>query len=110
MATLAAQNVNKAGLNPAFSAAAGGGDKFAPGNRTFLYIKNAHTASWTVTIDCPTLYKDQAVADVVVTVPNASERIIGPFPADLFAQADGLATLAYTGVTALTVAVLKLAN
>jgi len=109
MAVLATQQVVKAGLNPAYAAAAGGGDRFTPGDRTFLHVKNGHSSSWTVTIATPRTDpgSGQAIADVAVVVPNAGERMIGPFPAPSFgAVADGLADITYTGVTALTVAVI----
>ena len=109
MANLATQEIDLDGLGAAYTAAAGSGDTFTPDDRTFLHIKNAHTASWTVTVPTPrTAIGGLAIADSVTVVPNGGERFIGPFPSEHFADpADGLADITYSGVTALTVAVVK---
>jgi hypothetical protein len=111
MANLATQAVSRTGLNPSYSAAAGGGDTFTPDSDTFLHVKNGHTASQTVTIVTPRqVISGVETADLAVSVPNAGERMIGPFPAEIFADpSDGLADLTYSGVTALTIAVVKVA-
>jgi hypothetical protein len=51
------------------------------------------------------------VADNVIAVANASERMIGPFPREFYADpTTGLTAIAYSGVTTVTVAVLQLAQ
>jgi hypothetical protein len=110
MANLATQTINRAGLNATYSAAASGGDTFTPGSNVFIHVKNGHTSAQTVTVVTPGTTFGQAISDVAVSVPNAGERIIGPFPAQHFADpTDGLADLTYSGVTALTLAILELA-
>ena len=111
MATLTVQNVNRVGLAPTYAAATGGGDKFAPTDRTWLHVKNASAGAITVTIVTPgTALPDVGIADVAVSVPaTTGERLIGPFPYEFFANpADGLADITYSGVTSLTVAAVKL--
>ena len=51
MATLTTQPIVQAGTNPSAASAAGGGDRFAPGEHTFVQAINASGASITVTID-----------------------------------------------------------
>lgn len=112
MATLATQSVSRAGVNPAYVAAAGGGDKFTPGKSTFLHVKNGGGAPITVTVVTPrTDAIGNAVADNAISVTNAQERIIGPFPAEFYASSvDGLADITYSGVTSVTVGVFELAQ
>lgn len=111
MATLATQKITRAGLNPAYASAAGGGDEFTPGGRTFLHVKNGHTSAQTVTVATPgNAIDDVAIADLAVSVPNAGERMIGPFPGSYFANSAiaGRAAITYSGVVSLTVAVVEL--
>lgn len=107
MADLAKQKVSLAGLTPAYVAASAGGDKFVPDADTYLHVKNGHTSPQTVTIATPRTDPSTglAEADAVVAVTNAQERIIGPFPAETFADpADsGKAAITYSGVVALTI-------
>jgi hypothetical protein len=111
MANLATQTINRAGLEPAYSNAAGGGDTFAPADDVLLHVKNGGGAPITVTIDTPHQAFDGAeIEDIEVAIPAGEERLIGPFPANHFADpADGRAHVAYSGVTSVTVGVLKLA-
>ena len=108
MAALSNQSVVRAGLNPAYAAAAGGGDTFRPGRKVYLHVKNGHTAAQTVTVATPGSVIGLDIADVSVSVPNAGERVIGPFPPEHFAGSGGLANITYSGVTALTIGVFEL--
>jgi hypothetical protein len=113
MATLATQVIKRAGVTPAYAAAAGGGDKFTPDAHTFLHVKNAGGAPITVTLAAAqTVENDLALASLVVTVPNASEKMIGPLPYAQFVATDGtgLAPIAYSAVTSVTVAVIQLSS
>ncbi|MFB7671679.1 hypothetical protein ACFC26_09700 [Kitasatospora purpeofusca] len=109
MATLTPQAVSIAGLNPTYSTAAGGGDKVACGERTFIHIKNGGGSPITVTLTATGSVRGQTVTSPTVSVPAAGERMIGPITADLFAGAtDGLAAIGYSGVTTVTVAALRI--
>jgi hypothetical protein len=108
MALLSTQTITRTGLAPTYSAAAGGGDKVTPGNDTFIHVKNGGGSSITVTVDSvvPSNYGDDV--NLVVSVPNAGERMIGPLPAERFASpADGLVNVTYSGVTTVTIAAIK---
>lgn len=108
MAVLNVQQISLTGLNPTYSAAAAGGDKLAPGVHNFLHVKNGGGSSITVTIDSVTQTNFGTDADVVVSVPNGGERMIGPFSEGRFASSvDGLVSVAYSGVTTVTVAALR---
>lgn len=105
MAQLATQSITRAGLAPAYAAAAAGGDTFTPDNRTLLHVKNGSGGALTVTVVTPrTDALGNAVADNAVSVPAAGERMIGPFPAEHYGDpTTGLASLTYSAVTSLTI-------
>lgn len=108
MALLASQNINRAGIAPAYAAAAAGGDTFVPGQSTFLHIKNGSAGAVTATLVTPGTVDDLAVADLAVSVPAAGERMVGPVTADLFRKrADGLADVTWSAAASVTVAVLS---
>lgn len=110
MAKIEEQIVNLAGIGPTFTAAAGGGDTFDPDQDTFIVVKNGGGASITVTVPTPRVdpATGLAEADVSVSVPNAGERWIGPFPFEVYADpATGLGSIGYSGVTSVTTAVIK---
>jgi len=110
VAVLTPQAITRAGLAPAFSAAAGGGDQFLPDADTWIVVRNAGGSPITATVT--TFNTDRlgnTVADNAISVPaTTGERWIGPFPATEYADpTDGLADIAYSGVTSVTVGVFK---
>lgn len=110
MAKIEEQLVTLAGVAPAYTAASGGGDTFDPDADTFLHVKNGSGGSITVTVVTPRSdpRTGLAEADAAVAVPAGAERMLGPFPFETFADpATGLGNITYSGVTSLTVAVLK---
>lgn len=110
MATLATQNITRSGVGPTYGACTGGGDRFTPGNTTFLHVKNGSGGALTVTVAATKVpIAGMAVANVSVSVPAGGERMIGPFPPDYFNATDGsgLADITYSGVTSLTIGALQ---
>lgn len=108
MALLTTQQITNAGLNPSFAAAAGGGDKIKAEDNVFLVVKNGGGASITVTITTPaTSGEGLAIADPAISVTNGQERWIGPFK-DEFRDAAGEVSVAYSGVTSVTVGAFRL--
>ncbi len=112
MAVLTIQTVTRAGVGPTYQACAGGGDEFRPDETTFLHVKNGSGGALTVTIAATaTVLPNLTVGNVAVSVPASGERMIGPFPAQFFANsADGNADITYSGVTSLTVAAVKVSQ
>lgn len=111
MAALTVQNVARTGLNPTYASAAGGGDTFVNDGSTVLHVKNGGGSSITVTITSTApATVGLAQSNVTVSVPNAGERFIGPFPAGAFSDANGSAAVGYSAVTTVTVAAIRLAN
>lgn len=108
MAAFAKQAVGLAGLLPVYTAVSAA-DTLPPGNNVFLHVKNGGAGATVVAIVTPGLVSGQAVADISVSVPAASERMIGPLPGSLVARAaDGLADVTYSVITTVTAAVLEL--
>ena len=108
MATLAVQQISRAGLNPALAAAAAAGDAFPNTGRVFLRVKNAHaTVARTVTavsqLPAGAIPQGAAKADVAVAVPALSERWIGPFDPASFNDANGRVVVTYDTEADLTV-------
>lgn len=107
MATLATQRITRAGIVPAYAAAAGGGDKFTPGSNVFLEVVNDDSGSINVTVITQgTDSLGNAIADNVIAVAGNTKKKIGPFPSGRYkAAADGLASITYSAVTSVTIGV-----
>lgn len=110
MATLSKQMISRAGLTPSYAAASGGGDAFANSGAEFLHIRNGGGSSVTLTIATQLNVHGLAVADHTVTVPAGEERLVGPFPVGTFNDDEGMVQLGYSGVTSVTVAVLRMGS
>jgi len=110
MALLATQAITRASLAPSFAAVAAS-DTFLPDRETFIEVKNANASPTTVTITTP---RNDAignpVADNAVSVPaTTGDRIIGPFPAEHYADpSTGLATVTCSVTASVTIAVFQL--
>lgn len=115
MAQLTIQSVTQAGATITPVAAAAGGDAFANTNdeSTVLEVTNGGGSPITVTITPPnSSYRlpgvgPVTVAAIVVSVPNAGSRRIGPFPAAVWNDVSGNVNAAYSGVTTVTVAAVR---
>lgn len=111
MAALTVQNVARTGLAPTYASAAGGGDTFVNDGAVLLHVKNGGGSAVTVTITSTApATVGLAPSNVTVSVPNAGERMIGPFPPGAFSDANGATAVGYSAVTSVTVAAVRLAN
>lgn len=107
MATLSVQTVALAGITPSYVAAALDGDEFVNSGREMIHVKNGHTSPWTVTVNSQLACSQGFDHDAAVVVTNAQERMIGPFPKSRFDDATGKVQITYSGVTALTIAIVQ---
>ncbi|HEY4721446.1 MAG TPA: hypothetical protein VII92_06340 [Anaerolineae bacterium] len=110
MAAITIQTLTDAGVVPTYAACTAGGDTFANDGKTILHIKNGHTSSQTVTFtsvvsDPP---PGTAVANEVITVANASEKMVKPVKQSGFNDASGLVAVTYSGVVSLTIAAISI--
>lgn len=107
VALLALQQITQSGLAPAFVAAAAGGDSLQPGDSVKLHVKNGGAGSVTVTVNSQRKCDQGVDHDLAVAIAAGAEAIIGPLPANRFADpADGLVKVTYSAVTSVTVAAL----
>lgn len=110
MALLTRQNLKEDGLNAAYAAATAAGDSFENSGAEFLHVKNGHTAAQSITVDSisesitDSYYGKMTKADLVLSIPAGGNVFIGPFPKGGFGST---VNITYSGVTALTVALLK---
>jgi hypothetical protein len=111
MALLTTQTITRAALTPTYAAVAAS-DTLTPGGQVFVHVKNGGASPDTVGItvlagDPPGL----TIADLSVSVPNGSERMIGPLPGQFFADpVTGLCTITHSFTTSVTVAVFNLSQ
>jgi hypothetical protein len=109
MTLLASQTIVRTGLTPAYTAVTAS-DTFPPDAQAFLHVKNAGGSPDVCVIavaggDPPGL----VIADNSVSVTNAQERMIGPLPAQFFADpTTGLATVTHSFTTSVTSGVFRL--
>jgi hypothetical protein len=109
MALLQPQVVTIAGTAPTYSAAAAS-TTVPCGEHIFLHVKNTNGSSMTVTLTATAKVRGQGAADTVVTVPaTTGDKMIGPIPAELFANpADGTCAVTYSSTTSVTVALIRI--
>lgn len=109
MALLATTAATLAGANPAFAAAAAGGDTMQYQPNSFLHVRNASGGSITVTVVVPGNTEfGVAQPDPTVAVPAGADRIIR-LSQGLVDPATGLISVTYSAVTSVTVAVVSAA-
>lgn len=107
MAQLNVQKTTLSGVAPAFAAADAGGDTFANTGREYLHVKNASAGAVTVTVDAVRSCDQGFDHNASVSVPAGGERVLGPFTKHRFG---GVASVSYTAVASVTVAVVQLAE
>jgi hypothetical protein len=107
MAILSVQIIPLIGLEPSYAAADVGGDEFVNSGRDFIHVKNGHTSEQTVTMNSQTACSFGFDHDAAVAIPASEERMIGPFPKNRFDDSNGKVLITYSGVTSLTIAVLR---
>lgn len=106
--SLSYQQIVRTGLEETYAAVdASNGNQFQNDGRMFLLVKNGGGAPITVTITTPTTVDGLAVADQTVTVTNGEQRMIGPFPPNLY-NTDGYVYVDYSSGTSVTAAVLRM--
>jgi hypothetical protein len=107
MALLNPQAINLNGTTITFSSASAGGDQFANTGRELLLVRNGGASSVTTTVAAQGRYRGVPFSNVTLTVPAGGEVIAGPFPPEVFNDANGRVNLSYSAVTSVTVAVLQ---
>jgi hypothetical protein len=105
---LTKQQTLNTGLTPVFSAGdAANGHSFLNDGHQFLYVKNGGGSSINVTIQTVAKLAGLSLAALVIAVPNAQERMLGPFDPAVFNQADGSVYADLSAATSVTVGVFQ---
>jgi hypothetical protein len=114
MALLATQVPGATGVVPAYTAASAT-DTFTPDGDTMVYVKNTNAATRTVTIGPATVHlvRGQSIGSMVsgTIAATTGEMLLGPFPADQFADGTtGFCTITPSATAGITYAVFKAAT
>lgn len=93
----------------AMTAAAAGGNSFANDGETVLVLQNTNGSSRTVTIITPNLVDGLAIADLTITLPATTGRLItARFPRSIYNQSDGTVLVDFSAVTGVLIAAVKI--
>ncbi|MBS3927087.1 MAG: hypothetical protein KGZ65_00080 [Sphingomonadales bacterium] len=77
--------------------------------KTILHIKKSGATDCTVTIATPNTVDGLAVGDLTVTVPaTTGDKHIGPFPREIYNNADGKIAVTFSNITGLTMAAARI--
>lgn len=95
---------------PFTAATTGPGDTIAANGKGALIVLNGGGSAITVTVAVPGLTKYGAAQPDVASISIAAGAyaVIGPFPADLKDQTDGLVHVTYSAVTSVTIAAVQI--
>jgi hypothetical protein len=109
MTLMAIQSITRRGITPTYAAVAAT-DAFLPTESTFLHVKNGGGSSDTIVIPVSgNFWPGLRLSDLSIACPNGQERMIGPLPAQFFADpVTGLATVTHSFTTSVTAAAFKL--
>ncbi len=108
MAALTTQSVSRAVplSGRTYASCTAGGDTFSSGDEVYLNVKNAGGSPQTVTVATPGTVEGIAESGFGFSVPaTTGDVLVGPFPVHLFGVT---ASITYTAVTSLTIAVLSM--
>lgn len=109
MAVLTAVSVSRSGLSLTATvvAASAGGDSWANNGSELLFVQNAGGSSVTLTFAPTALADGQAFPTRTVEVTAGSRVLVGPFPQALFNDGNQRAGVSYSGVTGVSVCVVR---
>ena len=103
MANLSYTQIVFGGTNPTMTAADVAGDNIPVNDRGFLVVTNGSGASINVTLQTPgNTQWGLAQPDVVIAVPAAATRYIGPMQAALMDPTDKAVKVSYSAVASVT--------
>jgi hypothetical protein len=108
-AALTVQQISRSALTPTYTAANASGGNSIPNNdgQIFVIVKTGGTGC-VVTAQTPGTVDGLAVADRTWTIGTSAERHIGPFPPNVYNQADGSVYLDFDSVTSVTLSAERL--
>ena len=109
MALLTTQEISASGTTPSYASANAGGDTFNNSATTFAHYKNGSGGELTLTF-ASTVSNPRpglAASNFALAIPAGQERMVW-LSRKGFNNADERVSVSYSGVTSLTVAILKM--
>jgi len=103
---LIVQQIVRAGLTPSYVTPDVAGSSFPNGGTEVLHVKTGGTGT-TVTIQTPNNVDGLAIADRSIVLGTNTERLIGPFPRNVYNQGAEEVFVDYSSITTVTVAALR---
>lgn len=100
---LTVQTISRSGVAQTLTAAnSGSGQEFANDGRTLLLVKNASGATVSVSFEYQASLDGGLVTpgNLTAAVGDGATKLFGPFPGELYNDADGNVEVDYTGVVA----------
>jgi hypothetical protein len=114
---LSVQTTSRDGVVPAYAAGNADGGHAVDNAKSdvVLHVKNGGASPITVTIGSTKTVDGRTLPAKTVSVANASERLIGPFPAGLYNESDLAAIssalrVTFSGVTSVTIGAFKVGS
>ena len=102
------QQLARAGVAPAYAAAAADENQFSNDGRTFIHILNVG-AEMTATFQTPGLMDGLAIGERIVTIPlTTGNKMVGPFPPDMYNQSTGVVYVDWSRESDVTFAVVRM--
>lgn len=93
----------------ALTAAIADGHSFVNDGRTVLLLQNTNAATRTITVQTPVTVDGLAVAELTITLPATTGRIItATFPRTVYNQSDGSVYIDYSATAGVLVAAIKI--
>jgi hypothetical protein len=105
---LAVQQVSRAAITPAYTAAHVDGHQIPNDGQVMLHVKSGGTGA-TVTVQIPAKVDGQAVTNRTYVMGTSTERMIGPFPPTTYNQGAGQVYVDFSSVTTMTLAAIRIA-
>lgn len=99
---LAVQEATRSGLTPAYTAAHVDGFAVPNSGKEMIHVKSGGTGATVTFVTTPTV-DGQAVADRSVVMGTNTERMLGPFPPNIYNQADGTMWIDFSSITTMTI-------
>lgn len=84
------------------------GNMFANDGNVAVHIKNASGAPVTATFQTPAKVGGVDVAELAVSVPAGSDRLVGPFATGVFNQSTGEVYVDFSAQASVTLAVIRI--
>lgn len=103
---LAVQQIVRSGLTPNYTAANVDGHSIPNGGTEFIHVKTG-ASGVTVTIQTPNTVDGLAITDRQIVIGTSSERMIGPFPRNVYNQGAEEVYIDFSQVTTVTIAAIR---